>query len=785
MKILKLSLFLAAMGVQADSDVDLFAMSLEDLLNFQISTGSLEGSLAKNSVSAITVIRKEQIQNAPARNLAILLEQYVPGLIVMAHSQGDKIGVRGHIAAENYKLLLLINGKNVTNMVYEGVITEIDQWDLNDIERVEVIRGPGSVTYGTGAIAGVINIITKTAEDHKSKFSIGLNSEPQYQSNGFNLQYSGDVFDVKTYGYLSYRKTDGLSDPYYYFGAPDSTTDIRYIGKKPNDVFSAQDYLKDTNDRAQIKAHLDLNISEDWRAWARYTQAGQTHAFTSQIAYQDPQEHINRSGVSTRSFITSTDYQSELNKNANLKLSATFDTQEYIRYDVKNLAFAQDHTANIKDYAFSQNRFVANALYDYQFSPDLNMIIGYELNTTNIASPWGKSDDHLWIREGMHIISDRETSVYMQDLSLISRPNIDRLEEVGSGLNFTTHSNLLETSYSISSTSQVRYSHRIDFSNVTDTMYSPRLSLSSELDSHNSLVMSVQRSQRMMPLRAQYLFDKYYSDTGGSDHEEQDSLEVGFTNTSFENTTLNMRVFYNQVKAVGFTGDRLAFLNDSSLLGLEFEGSYKLGDFDFHANHTYLDALSVEMNAELKDGNSRNNISFSDYYYNTRSPVPILLEGYGDGLNNVPENVSKLYMNYKMLDGDLVAHVNAQIIWDLNGSLDEKYMYQQAYNNFDTSNLSSDELIQFTTQKMEFEREMQLLDKEDAFGVNINVSGALTYKWIDTEAHKMSVSLYAANIFDTYKRTYVSTGSNRYYPERLNFMKESSSFGLQVDISFK
>ena len=85
---------------------DLFAMSLKELMQVTYSTGSLSGTSIKKSPAAITVIHREQIQLSNARNLAILIEQYVPGLVVLAHSQGDKIGMRGHIAAENYKLYL-------------------------------------------------------------------------------------------------------------------------------------------------------------------------------------------------------------------------------------------------------------------------------------------------------------------------------------------------------------------------------------------------------------------------------------------------------------------------------------------------------------------------------------------------------------------------------------------------------------------------------------------------------------------------------------------------------
>lgn len=190
----------------------LFDLSLEQLLRVKVETGQLRSVRSQQSPSAITVIQRSQIELSSAKNIAEVLELYVPGLMVFAHSEGDKIALRGHIAAENYKLLLLVNGKNITNMVYEGPITELDQWDLSDIDKIEVVRGPGSVVYGTGAIAGVINIITKSPDsDSGNQFT--LNRVEQYGSTGYSIQGSHSLDNWRSYFFASYRTTEGLKDP--------------------------------------------------------------------------------------------------------------------------------------------------------------------------------------------------------------------------------------------------------------------------------------------------------------------------------------------------------------------------------------------------------------------------------------------------------------------------------------------------------------------------------------------------------------------------------------------
>ena len=64
-----------------------------------------------------------------------------------------------------YKFLVNVNGVNVNIKAHYGARLELLNWELSDIERIEIIRGPGSVTYGPGAIGGVINIYTKTARE--------------------------------------------------------------------------------------------------------------------------------------------------------------------------------------------------------------------------------------------------------------------------------------------------------------------------------------------------------------------------------------------------------------------------------------------------------------------------------------------------------------------------------------------------------------------------------------------------------------------------------------------
>lgn len=766
---------------------ELMSLSLEDLADIRVSTGGLTNSTSATSASAITIIRQEQIELSAAKNLANLLEQHVPGLVLMEHSEGSKIGIRGLIAAENYKLLILVNGKNITNMVYEGVITELDLWDLNDLERVEVIRGPGSVTYGTGAIAGVINLITKTPKSNTPAVSVSLMNNYTYQSTGINMQHRKQMDNLGMYSFLSIRETNGLNEPKYFQISTNETSDTRYIGYRDTDTLGPQSYLADSHGRPQLIGHLGVTIGEHTNLWTRYTQSGQTHNFSTVTTLSDGTT-VNSNQLGLRSFMTVAEHSFLLDTTSKLDTSVTYSNQEYIRYRLQNPSYPEDSIRNIRQYAFSQERTMASAIYNLELEDKFNLILGYEYNRIGVHAPWGKNDDHIWIYEGVDLISDIDTTVYIDDSdpALNGEANPTNALEINSGLIFETHTQLMEAAYHFSEHIDLMYAHRIDISDVSDPMYSPRMALTTKIDNHNVSVFTIQRALRMMPLRAQYIAHLNKDD---SEHESIDSIEASLTNTSLDNTMVNIRSYFNRIKAVGFTGMDLQFLGDMDLFGIELEGRYKTRDFELSLNHSYLNLLTMHMNQSLKDGTNRNNISFADYYYVTSNvggtQIPLELQSTGNGLNNWSTNSSKVLLTNKFMDERLRTHLNAQIYWDYDGAYDEMKMYQAAYNAVNTDNLSDPDLTIFNQQKSQFEYERALLEKENAYKYDISLNGSIAFDWQKDKDYELSVSIYMDNILSTKKRYYVSTGSSTSIPNRLKYLEEPRSIGISLKLNFK
>ncbi|HMV42899.1 MAG TPA: TonB-dependent receptor plug domain-containing protein, partial [Leptospiraceae bacterium] len=117
---------------------------------------------AKKQPVSVSIITKEQIKMSGARTVNEVLTTYVPGFFTVEDQDDTIAGFRGFAPDSNAKVLLLINGHNMNTEWFWGPPDSIiNGLNMEYIERIEVIRGPGSVTLGQGALLGVINIITK------------------------------------------------------------------------------------------------------------------------------------------------------------------------------------------------------------------------------------------------------------------------------------------------------------------------------------------------------------------------------------------------------------------------------------------------------------------------------------------------------------------------------------------------------------------------------------------------------------------------------------------------
>ncbi|MBN2216055.1 MAG: TonB-dependent receptor [Pirellulales bacterium] len=167
------------------------------MMDIEVSSVSRTQSSVGKSPAAIFVITPEMIRRSAATNIPDLL-RLVPGLEVAridAHSWA--ISARGFNGRFANKLLVLVDGRTIYTPIFAGVYWDVQDVLLEDIERIEVIRGPGGTLWGANAVNGVINIITKRAKDTKGTYiAVGGGTE-EHALNAF--RYGGQFSDDMQY----------------------------------------------------------------------------------------------------------------------------------------------------------------------------------------------------------------------------------------------------------------------------------------------------------------------------------------------------------------------------------------------------------------------------------------------------------------------------------------------------------------------------------------------------------------------------------------------------------
>jgi iron complex outermembrane recepter protein len=144
---------------------DLTKLPIEDLMNIQVTSAAKRPQKLSDATAAIYVITQEDIRRSGAETIPDVLRM-VPGLeVAQIDSSTWAITARGSNSRFANKLLVLIDGRTVYSPLFSGVFWDQQDTLLEDIDRIEVIRGPGAALYGANAVNGVINIITKSAKD--------------------------------------------------------------------------------------------------------------------------------------------------------------------------------------------------------------------------------------------------------------------------------------------------------------------------------------------------------------------------------------------------------------------------------------------------------------------------------------------------------------------------------------------------------------------------------------------------------------------------------------------
>ena len=182
-------LVLGPIAESAEPDADLTELSLEELMGIEVTTPSKKEESLFDTPAAVYVVTGDEIRRSGVRTIPDAL-RIVPGVEVAQINANEwAVTIRGFNNSTANKLLVLIDGRSVYEPFFSGVFWDEVDTLIEDIDRIEVIRGPGGAIWGANAVNGVINIITKSAKDTQGLFAEGGGGNVE---QGFaDLRYGG------------------------------------------------------------------------------------------------------------------------------------------------------------------------------------------------------------------------------------------------------------------------------------------------------------------------------------------------------------------------------------------------------------------------------------------------------------------------------------------------------------------------------------------------------------------------------------------------------------------
>ncbi|NQT26771.1 TonB-dependent receptor [candidate division KSB1 bacterium] len=206
-KRLIITLFIFQWFTGFTQNLDLAEFSLQDLIDQKVTLVSKKEEKFIRAAAAVFVLTNEDIRRSGATSIPELL-RLVPGFQV-ARIDANKwaVSTRGFIGRFSNKLLVLIDGRSVYSPLFSGVFWSMQDVMLEDIERIEVIRGPGATLWGANAVNGIINIVTKhTKETQGGLISVGVGTEERIFGTA---RYGTEISkNVSIRGFSKYIKRD-------------------------------------------------------------------------------------------------------------------------------------------------------------------------------------------------------------------------------------------------------------------------------------------------------------------------------------------------------------------------------------------------------------------------------------------------------------------------------------------------------------------------------------------------------------------------------------------------
>ncbi|MEM8489474.1 MAG: TonB-dependent receptor [Pseudomonadota bacterium] len=322
---LALSLLLAlSLDAAADhAEEELFELSLDELLDIEIVSASKRSESIFDAPAAVFVITAEDIRRSGVVTLPEAL-RLAPGVEV-AQIDGSKwaVSIRGYNLRFSNKLLVLIDGRAVYSPVFSGVFWDAQDTLLSDIDRIEVVRGPGATLWGANAVNGVINVITKNAADTSG---LQLNAALGSQERGtFSARWGGSLGERGDYRVFA-KHFERESNRLLGLGNADDDWRQARVGFRVDASVGASHSVQATGEWFNVKAQesaYELSLVEPFRTltensqdaegynlFARWENTSSPESVWAVQAYVDEVDRVwSIANIDRTIFDVSTEYQ--------------------------------------------------------------------------------------------------------------------------------------------------------------------------------------------------------------------------------------------------------------------------------------------------------------------------------------------------------------------------------------------------------------------------------------------------------------------------------------------
>ncbi len=525
-------------------------LSIEELMNTKVSIATKSATKLSESPSIVTILSEDFIKNTGARYLTDIL-QYVPGFEFSKGRTGAvSIGIRGvkdHLTTSRF--LVLKDGVPYNGIMYGTSMSTLKQFDINSIERIEIIRGPGSALYGRNALIGVINIITKTGEN---KIDVDL-----YTSIGnFNHYDFGASCGTKSKNFDSYFSVEKIQS---------DVTDSRFNNGMGGESVWNLDFS-------------NLFITSK----LRYKN------LTFNAMYSDI---VN--GMSPGIFITETDksskvgiYSLEYNNKISSKVDLTAKLYGRNEFQVQNIEiFHNQITEEPYSSVYPNGAYVTPEFKAYTYGTDVNVNMNLLKNNYLL---FGLQADKYGIKD-VELISSYDTYTgapltYMENGYLVYRGKYTQIKEErgwieGNGHDYYNIAFYFQNVYSPFDNLSFTMGGRYDIDSEFGSIFNPRLAL--VWNTNRNLILKILHGQAYRAPNSQEQYRKTGFTVGNKDLKPEKiktselSIDYNFSKTINNRLIIFYNILEDMIFAKGVTsgtrGNPYSNIGKNISMGLEYE----------------------------------------------------------------------------------------------------------------------------------------------------------------------------------------------------------------------